>query len=129
MMISTSVDCLCLMTPILLLTPQISSLLQSMLHMEVVLGMTLSEHGKQSSPMLQQLLKHADRYSITAVMLHLSVSMMHRSLRGQHEHKTHSPHKHNHEVNMLFPFELLMMCPVAHMLVLHFEERYLNGWH
>ena len=39
-----------------------------MLHMEVVLGMSLSEHGPQSSPMLQQLLKHADRYGIDAVM-------------------------------------------------------------
>lgn len=64
------------MTPILLLTPQISSLLQSMLHMEVVLGMSLSEHGKQSSLMLQQLLMHADRYSITAVMLHFVVSVI-----------------------------------------------------
>ncbi len=70
-MISTSIDCVSLMTPMLLLTPQISLLLQSMLHMEVVLGMSLSEHGLQSSPMLQRLLTHADRYSITAVMLQL----------------------------------------------------------
>ncbi len=74
-MISMSVDCVSLMTPMLLLTPQISSLLQSMLHMEVVLGMHLSEHGKQSSPMLQQLLNHADRYSMSAVMSAATLSV------------------------------------------------------
>ncbi len=91
-MISMSVDCVSLMTPMLLLTPQISSLLQSMLHMEVVLGMHLSKHGKQSSPMLQQLLKHADRCSISAVMLQLRVSLIASVtywLRGQHKHMIH----------------------------------------
>lgn len=76
MMISTSVDFVCLMTPMLLLTPQISLLLQSMLHMEVVLGMTLSEHGTPSSPMLQRLLTHADRYSISVIMLLFPVSVI-----------------------------------------------------
>lgn len=52
---------MCLMTPTLLLMPQISSLLQSILHMEVVLGMSIAQHDIQSSPMLQQLLLHAER--------------------------------------------------------------------
>lgn len=37
-------------------------MLQSVLHMEVVLGMSFSDHGTQQSPMLQQLLAHAERY-------------------------------------------------------------------
>ena len=50
-----------LMTPTLLLMPQISLLLQSILHLEVVLGMSIGEHDMQQSPMLQQLLAHAGR--------------------------------------------------------------------
>ena len=50
------------MRPSLLLTGGVSGLLQSVLHMEVVLGMSFSDHGTQQSPMLQQLLAHAERY-------------------------------------------------------------------
>lgn len=58
--LSTSVDCVCLMTPTFLSIPQISSLLHSILHLEVVLGMSIGE-DMQQSPMLQQLLLHAER--------------------------------------------------------------------
>lgn len=66
-MLSTSVDCMRLMTSSLLLVPQISLLLQSILHLEVVLGMHISEHGTQQSPILQQLLTNAARYDADAL--------------------------------------------------------------
>ena len=45
----------------LVVMPGISSLLQSILHMEVVLSMSIAQHNMQPSPMLQQLLLHAGR--------------------------------------------------------------------
>ena len=60
LVLSSAVECEMLMTPALLLTPQISSLLQSILHLEVVLGLSLS--GTQPSLMLRKLLQHAERY-------------------------------------------------------------------
>ena len=66
-MLTTSLDCVRLMTCSLLLVPQISLLLQSILHLEVVLGMHISEQGMQQSPMLQQLLRKAARYAADAL--------------------------------------------------------------
>ena len=62
--LSEKLDCVCLMTPSLLLVPQISSLLQSILHIELVLSMSIVEREMQPSPMLQQLLSNADRYAV-----------------------------------------------------------------
>lgn len=75
-MLSASVEVVCLMTPMLLLMPQVSSLLQSILHMEVVLRMSIAQHDMQPSPMLHHLLLHAERSACKVILKLMSAVLL-----------------------------------------------------